>query len=101
MITISEDNNEVYDLLEKAGQMYLDFSIDKVTGFDHEDNFYIVIYLSNSRNFVLFAAKDPVKNINTFPELINIIQEYSDTKIASALLERAVRITENKMHSKS
>ena len=101
MIVISEDNIKIYQLLENAEELFTDFSIDKVIAFDQEDNFHIVIYSAVSRNFISFTAKDFIQNTNAFPDLINSIQEFSNSAVHSSLLEQAVKLTENKMHSKN
>ncbi|MGZ4056219.1 MAG: hypothetical protein ACXVDZ_17485 [Bacteroidia bacterium] len=101
MINVLKDNSLIYELLEKSGALFTDFSGDKVVAFDHEDNFHIVIYSSSSRNFILFTAKDYLQHVNSFPELINAIQECAVPSIHSSLIEQAIKLTENKMHSKN
>ena len=101
MIHSSVNNSEIYVLLEKNEQMLVDFSIDKVIAFDEEDDFHIVIYSAESRNFLLFTAKECVHDTNAFPELINCLQEYSDSSFHSSLLAYALKLSENRMHSKN
>jgi hypothetical protein len=101
MIAISEDNIKIYQLLEKAEELLTDFSMDKVIAFDHEEDFHIVIYLAGDRNFISFTARNYLQDTNAFPELINSVQEYSNSKIHISLLEQSVRFTEHKMHSKN
>ena len=100
MIQVSENNLEIYQLLEKSGQLFLDFSIDKLIAFDEEDDFHIVIYSATSRIFILFTAKNCMQDTNVLPDLINSIQEYSNSAIYS-LIEQSIRLVENKMHSKN
>lgn len=101
MIIISEDSVKIYHLLETAEVLFADFNSDKVLAFDHEDDFHVVIYSASNRNFILFSAKDHIQDTNAFPDLINCIQEYADSKIHPSLLEQAIKVTENTMHSKN
>src|ERR1700746_1388681 len=100
MISISSDNSSIYLLLEKAKQLFSDFSIDKVIAFEHDDIFYIVIYDSLSRNFLSFEACGHIQDINALPDLLSVVQEY-DKKIHFSLFEQAVRCVEDKLHSKN
>lgn len=61
MIIISTDNTQIYCLLEKADMPISDFTIDQVKGFEIENDFCIVIYSAESKNFVSFVAKDYVR----------------------------------------
>ena len=98
---VSENNIEIYQLLEKAGMLFSDFSIDKIIAFDDGDDFHIVIYSAASRNFILFTAKDYIQDVNSFPDIINLIQEYSNSEISSSLFDQSIKLIENQMHSKN
>ena len=101
MISYSKDNTAIYNFLEKAEKLLVDFSIDKVISFDNEDDFCIVIYTAKSRNFILFEAKNYLQEINCLPELINILHEYSNPDIKSSLVELSINHIENQMHSQN
>ena len=101
MIHQSTNNSEIYKLLENANQLAIDFSLDKVIAFDYEDDFCIVIYSAASRNFILFTAKNYIQDVNSFPDIINFIQEFSNLEINASLLEESIKLIENQMHSKN
>lgn len=97
----SEDNTEIYYLLEKCGQLPADFSIDKVIAFDCDDDFYIVFYTSKDRNFSLFKAIDYIQVTDALPHLLNEIMDYTDADLYSLLVDEAIKYIENKIHSKN
>ena len=101
MVQISTDNNLIYALLEKSGQLQKDFHSDKVIAFDNEDDFCIVIYSSNSRNFFCFKAQNYLQENDALIHLLDAIQDYSFTDISSFLIDDALQIIENKLLTKN
>lgn len=101
MLKISTDNSLIYVFLEKCGQLPVDFSIDKVQIFDHDDDFYLVVYSAFNRNFILFEAQNYLQQSDALPTLLNTLQEYSNITFPEHMIEKAMKLVENKMHSKN
>lgn len=101
MITISTDNTQVFQLLENSSTLFEDFSSDKVVLFDFEDDCYLVVYLSSTRNFTSFKAENYLQEIDALPSLIDEIQDYSNSSISSFISNEAIKLIENKMHTKN
>lgn len=101
MIKISTDNSLIYALLEECGQLPIDFSIDKIQVFDHNDNFYLVIYSAIDRDFILFEAQNYLQQSDELPVLLNTLQDYSNSSFPDHLIEKAMKLVENKLHSKN
>ena len=101
MITILTDNVEIYQLLEKREILFEDFFSDKLILFDFEDDCYLVIYSSSTRNFISFKAESFLQEINALPSLIDKIQDYSDDSIPPFIRNEAIKLIENKMHTKN
>jgi len=98
----SDDNTEIYYLLEKCGQLPADFSIDKVIAFDFKDDFCIVFYNAQDRNFILFKAQNYIQTADALPHLLNEIMDYSAAAdFNPSLIDEAIKCIENKMHSKN
>ena len=101
MVQTSTDNNLIFALLEKSEQLPKDFHSDKVIAFDNEDDFCIVIYTSNNRNFICFTAQNYLQENDALIHLLDKIQEYSFADVPSRLIDEALQIIENKMHTKN
>lgn len=101
MISLIEDNTTIYFLLEKTNVLFDDFSKDHVIGFDHEDDFCIAIYISETRNFLAFVSKGHMQNTNSFPELMEMVQKTVYIGISEKQTEKALEIIENRMLSKN
>lgn len=96
-----EKNTALYYLLEELGYLPTNFSMDKVISFDNKDDFYIVFYLSKERRFVSFIAKEYLQIVDSLPNLLNEIVDFSDAEIHSFLIDEAISHIESKMHSKN
>jgi hypothetical protein len=101
MISINLDNNEVYKLLEETGNLFTDFSVDKVILIDLEDDCYIVLYSESSRDFISFKAKNYIQDVDSLPSLLETVQDFSKPGVSVSLINLAVRLIENKIHSKN
>jgi hypothetical protein len=101
MIQLSTANEWVYTLLEKANGLPLHFNADYVFCFDKEDDLYLVMYTFSNRNFICFTALDYLHDNNALIDLMEAIQDYSLNKINVTIVEEALKIIENKMHSKN
>ncbi len=100
-MSISSNNTEIYYLLEKANVLFSDFMIDHVVAFDHEDDFLVVIYTHENRNFTSFVAENYLQYSDALPSLLGEVQEYDITIISVFLIEEGIKLIENKMHSKN
>ncbi|HEY0030956.1 MAG TPA: hypothetical protein VGC65_09380 [Bacteroidia bacterium] len=100
MLSISTENDSIYFLMERADVLFSDFSIDHIVAFDHDDNFQLVIYTFKNKNFICFSAEAYLEDSDALPALLQLIQEYADAN-PSALLEKAMKILENKLHSEN
>ncbi len=101
MISISTDNSEIFQLLEKCDCVFNLFSVDRTNIFDYEDNCYVVLYSANTRNFILFKAESFNQNSDVLPSLLNALQEFSSNDYSNNLIKQAIRLVENKMYSKN
>lgn len=101
MIKIITDNSEIYHFLESNGNMLNDFFADKVLLIEQDDDCYVILFSSVSRNFILFKAENYLQETDALPILLNTLQEYPDNTIPSHLIEEAMKLVENKMHSKN
>lgn len=101
MISVSTDNSEIYGFLEKSEQLFPDFSMDKVLLFEYEDDYCLIIFLASSRNFILFKAQNYLQESGALPDLLNTLLGFSDGNISSDSLDQAIKLIENKIHSKN
>lgn len=101
MMKVSTDNSLIYTFLESTGQLPNDFTVDSTESFDHEDDFCLIIYSAFSRNFILFQAENYLQQTDALPSLLSSLQDYSGTSVSSHLIEEAIKLVENKMHSKN
>ncbi len=97
----SENNTAIYYLLESSGNLPVDFTMDKVIAFEHYDNFYIIFFLAQKRDFIAFTAHDFLQITDSLPNLLNEIMDYSVVDIHSSMIDVAIKYIENKMHSKN
>lgn len=100
MHTIIKDNEALYFLLEECDVLFSDFTIDQVLAFAKEDDFYLVFYLAAGRNFIAFKGAGFVQEKDVLPGLLAFVQESQVTEISPDLLNRGIRLIENKIHSK-
>jgi hypothetical protein len=101
MITTSQDNTEIYYLLEKNQQLPSVFSIDKVIAFNEEDDFCVVFFSAETRNFISFTAKDYLQIVDSLPNLLNEIMDHLTNKFHPTMIDEAIKCVENKMNSKN
>ena len=101
MVLISTDNSLIYALLEKVELVLNDFHTDKVIAFDDEDDFCIVIYTSSNRNFICFKALNYLQHNDALIHLLDKIQEHSFVEVDPGLIDEALQLTEQKLHSKN
>lgn len=101
MVDIFTDNSLIYALLEKTEMLLHDFHSNKVIAFDDEDDFCIVIYTSNNRNFICFKALNYIQQNDALIHLLDKIQEYSFVEVDYGLIDEAIQLTEQKLHSKN
>lgn len=99
MISISSDNQNIYTILESNELLFSDFDADQVIAFDKENDFYVVIYQGGKRDFVLFCAEKYLKEAYVLRSLIDKLEDMDDGMIPKHLIEKAVRITEEKLLS--
>lgn len=100
MIEISVDNNLIYALVEKADALPQRFDVDAVLAFDLEDSFYVVIYLSDSRNFISFKAKEYLQDNNALIYMQQVVENDNTHEIPVLLIDEALQLIEHKMHTK-
>lgn len=101
MITISTDNSEIFQLLENSNSLFEDFSADKVVFFDSKDDCYLVFYVSVTRNFISFKAENYFQETNALPSLLDSVQNFAGSPISSSNINYAIKLIENKMHTKN
>lgn len=87
--------------MEKANTLPARFDIDSVIAFDKDNNFYVSVYLSNSRSFICFVALEYIQETNSLIYMQQAVENYSEKKIPSSLVEKALELIEQKMHSKN
>ncbi|MBL0329750.1 MAG: hypothetical protein IPP64_10115 [Bacteroidetes bacterium] len=100
MIEISNDNNLIYLLLEKADALPQRFDIDAVLAFDLEDSFYVVVYLAGNRNFISFRAKEYLQDNNALIYMQQVVENGTTHEIPALLVDEALQLIEHKMHTK-
>lgn len=101
MIITSTDNEFIYSFLEKKMQLPLAFETDKVYDFDDKDDYCLIIYISSCRNFIFFKIENYLQDNNSFLELMEAIQEFSNKEFSIVLKNQTCRLVENKLHSKN
>lgn len=101
MIITSTDNEFIYSFLEKRRQLPIAFETDKVYDFDDNDAYLLIIYISSSRDFVFFKIENYLQDNNALIGLIEAVQEFSNEKMSIVLKNEAIRLVENKLHSKN
>jgi hypothetical protein len=98
MISVSKDSLQIYELLERSGNMMTGFSKDSLLMFDFEDDFYLIMYISAARKFVSFQTGNCGKLKDTLMSLIESVQDQSDPSISASQRDEAIRLIENKLH---
>lgn len=101
MIKAVTDNELIYALLEKSSQLPREFNLNKVFCFDDNDDFCLVVYTSSSRNFILFRAENYIQNKDILVDLLESVQTFSFGNYGDELQNEAIRLIENKLHSKN
>ncbi len=100
MIELSTDNSLIYSVLEKADALPHRFDVDTVLAFDQEECFYVVLYLSDNRNFISFKAKDFLQDNNALIYMQQFVENYNTNEIPVLLIDEALQLIEHKMHTK-
>jgi hypothetical protein len=95
-----KDNNEIYDLLEKAAALFSDYSIDHVKELEYEDSFYVIVYLSAGRDFIAFEGRNYLQDKNVLPGMLQEMQDLPEKEIPEYLLLQAIQLVESRIHSK-
>ncbi len=98
---ISTDNTHIYNLLEEANELFPDFKSDRVVAFDFENDFNVVLYTSESRNFVSYIAENYLQEAEELPALIQLVQDFPGPGCSKYLLNEAVRLIEDKLNSQN
>ncbi len=101
MINILQNNELIYSFLEEKSQLPLAFDFSQVIGFDDEDDFCLYAYNSDNRNFILFKAENYVQNKDILVDLIESVQEFSSNVFPIDLQQVAIKLIEDKLHSKN
>ncbi len=101
MVDVSTDNSLIYSVLENADALPLRFDIDNVFTVDQDDCFFLVIYLSEDRNFISFKAKDYLHDNNALIFLQQVVENYDKIEIPVNIVDEALQLIEHKMHTKS
>lgn len=100
MNRIITDNLEIYQLLENSNSLFNDFTIDHVIELELNDSFFIVLYNSASRDFMAFEGEEFRQKKDVLPDLLQMLQEYRGV-FSSEIIQDAIKIIENKIHSKN
>lgn len=95
---ISQNNYDIYTLLEKNNKLPISFNSDSVIVFEKNDNFYVTCYNAETKNFILLTAENYLNNKNELIELISEMQNLNDLNLLS---QKTIQIIENIIHSKS
>lgn len=98
---MSIDNEIIYSFLEKKMQLPLSFETDKVYDFDDNEDYCLIIYISSCRDFIFFKIENYLQDNNVLIELMEAIQEFSTDNFSIVLKNEAIRLVENKLHSKN
>jgi hypothetical protein len=99
MNSITQNNEEAYFLLEKANKLFDDFNSDQVIAFDLEEDFYLVIYDSLTRDFITMKAENYRQDINALPELLEMAEENENGFLSAAAIDNVLNIIEDKILS--
>ncbi|MCW3071590.1 MAG: hypothetical protein JWO44_1480 [Bacteroidetes bacterium] len=100
MNRIITDNHAIYFLLEQAEALPANYSIDHVKELEHEESFYVIVYLAAGRSFTAFESKGYLQDKNILPGMLQLLQGLPADKLPEELLLQAIKLVENKIHSK-
>lgn len=100
MNSIITDNLEIYRLLENSNSLFDDYNIDHITDLELNDSFFVILYNSAKRNFIAFEGREFRQRKDVLPDLLQLVQNYQGD-FSSEMIQNAVKIIENKIHSKS
>ncbi len=97
MNSITQNNEESYFLLEKANMLFDDFNIDQVVSFDLEEDFYVVVYDSLTRDFITMKAANYRQDKTSLPELLELAEENEEGLLSVAAIDKVVNVIEDKI----
>jgi hypothetical protein len=97
MITVWNDNSEIYNFLESKEKLFSDFEFDHVLGFDLEDDFYLVVYQAHNRDFILWKASGVRQSNAALLSLGEAIQLYEGLSVS--VMDSALKLIEDRMIS--
>jgi len=100
MNRVINNNQVIYALLEQAGALPGDYSIDHVKELEHEGSFYVIVYRAADRNFIAFESEGYLQDKNVLPQMLQLMQDLPAVELPDELLQRAIKLVENKIHSK-
>lgn len=100
-MTIETNNTIIYSFLENENQLPKDFDVDCVIDFEHKNCFYILVYESISRNFILLSADNYIEQPEELNHLLNELNSFNSNDFDGLLIEMAIKIVENKILSKN
>lgn len=92
---IIKDDLLALDLLERANIEMADYSLSQAFSFDHQNDFYLVIYSAEkkTKGFTLFIIPDYKKNYFEFDELTAEIPKIPHPFLADKACEEIEKIT--------
>jgi hypothetical protein len=95
MISFSNNNTEIYSLLEEKEKLFKDFETDHVLGFDDGDDFYLIIYQAHNRDFLMWKVTG-VRQSNA--EMIMLDEEVEAYEgLSVSVQENAMQLIEDRI----
>jgi hypothetical protein len=98
MISFSENNTEIFGMLEAKGQLPADFDADSVYAFDVDEDLCLIMYAGSARDFYLFTAHNYRHECAVLEELLEELVE-ADLHVSVSLLDEATALVEEKIRS--
>jgi hypothetical protein len=99
MNTVIQNNEEIWLLLEKSNALFSDFSDDQVTDVETQEEYYVIVYLSEKRNFIAYKTEGHLQDKNVLPDFLNFVQQNS-VFLSVTVLDKVLEIIENRIHSR-
>lgn len=87
MIIRSDNNLEIYQMLEEKGKLMRTYENDSVVAFEDENDYCLVIFCLQNKNFTSFFVKDHIR-ANALPELKETIE--MDEHLSTSIKDMAV-----------
>ncbi|MCW3102540.1 MAG: hypothetical protein JWO09_980 [Bacteroidetes bacterium] len=100
MNKVINDSHAIYFLLEQANALPGDYSIDHVNELEHEGSFYVIVYHAVNRSFIAFESQGYLQDKNVLPGMLQLLQDLPAAELPEELLQQAIKLVENKIHSK-